>query len=146
MKMFKKIAAVALAAVMVLAMLTACAGGGSTEDNVLSALNQSRTGTFNRNELVRNDEADAYARDLATVIQKYYNGLINQNAMEDKLYDMFSTSVEGRSYREFFITAEASLISPVDFNDERVAQCDGVYAGIASFSASNHPYTILIVY
>ena len=75
MKMFKKIMAAALAAVMVLAMLTACTGAGSgNEEQVLNALNQTRTQNYGLNALTRSEEADANAQHLMTFLQRYYDG------------------------------------------------------------------------
>lgn len=70
MKMFKKIMAAALAAVMVLAMLTACTGAGSgNEEQVLNALNQTRTQNYGLNALTRSEEADANAQNAAAVLK-----------------------------------------------------------------------------
>ena len=70
MKMFKKIMAAALAAVIVLAMLTACTGAGSgNEEQVLNALNQTRTQNYGLNALTRSEEADARSEEHTSELQ-----------------------------------------------------------------------------
>ena len=145
MKMFKKVLAVLLAAVMMLAMLTACESTDQGE-HVLDVLNQVRTENYGTNALARNDEADAYAQQLADVIRNYYNGSVSEQAMTNKLDEMFGTSVGGHFYRELFITGAASSVSPAEFTGKGIATCDSVYAGVASFSAQGASFTIVIAY
>ena len=145
MKMFKKIMAVALAAVMMLAMMTACQSV-EPEENVLNALNQARTENYGKNALVRDSEADMYAQDLAGVIAQYYNDRITQDALSQKLHEMMSTSVQGYSYNELYITSEASSVKASDMINERITQAEGHFAGIASFTAKGYSYTIVISY
>ena len=70
MKMFKKIMAVALAAVMMLAMMTAC-GGTDPEAHVLEVLNQLRTETYSQSALTRSSEADTNAQNAGAVLKNY---------------------------------------------------------------------------
>ena len=145
MKMFKKIMAVALAAVMMLAMMTACQSV-DPEENVLNALNQARTENYGKNALVRDSEADMYAQDLAGVIAQYYNDQITQDALSQKLYEMNSTFVQGYPYNELYITSEASSVKAFDMVDQRITKAEGHFAGIASFTAKGYSYTIVISY
>ena len=145
MKMFKKIMAVALAAVMMLAMMTACQSV-EPEENVLNALNQARTENYGKNALVRDSEADMYAQDLAGVIAQYYNDQITQDALSQKLHEMTGTSVQGYPYNELYITGEASSVKAFDMVDERITKAEGHFAGIASFTAKGYSYTIVISY
>ena len=150
MKMFKKIMAAALAAVMVLAMLTACTGAGSgNEEQVLNALNQTRTQNYGLNALTRSEEADANAQHLMTFLQRYYDGSIGLGdaALNQEVDHMMQTMAEGCGFKQLFVTFNASGISTTDFIGERVAtEGNAELAGLASGTTQNQPFTVVVIY
>ena len=87
MKCIKKLVALTLAAVLVLAMLTACGGTDPEahvlEVHVLEVLNQLRTETYNQSALTRSSEADTNAQNAAAVLKNYYEG----SATKDELWN-----------------------------------------------------------
>lgn len=150
MKMFKKIMAAALAAVMVLAMLTACTGAGSgNEEQVLNALNQTCTQNYGLNALTRSEEADANAQHLMTFLQRYYDGSsgLGDAALNQEVDHMMQTMAEGRGFKQLFVTFNASGISTTDFIGERVAtEGNAELAGLASGTTQNQPFTVVVIY
>lgn len=149
MKMFKKIMAAALAAVMVLAMLTACTGAGSgNEEQVLNALNQTRTQNYGLNALTRSEEADANAQNAAAVLKNYYEGSATKDELWNSTMQMQQTLAEGCTYKGQVIFRDPDSVTKESFDNYKstVSRIDSQYVGAATFSACGWTYTIVVVY
>jgi len=148
MKLFKKLAA-ALAAVMVLAMLTACTGAGSgNEEQVLNALNQTRTQNYGLNALTRSEEADANAQNAAAVLKNYYEGSATKDELWNSTMQMQQTLAEGCTYKGQMIFRDPDSVTKESFDNYKstVSRIDSQYVGAATFSACGWTYTIVVVY
>ena len=147
MKMFKKIMAAALAAVMVLAMLTAC-GGTDPEAHVLEVLNQLRTETYNQSALTRSSEADTNAQNAAAVLKNYYEGSATQEELWNSTLLMQQTMAEGCTYKGQMIFRDPDSVTKESFDNYKstVSRSDSQYVGAATFSACGWTYTIVVVY
>ena len=149
MKMFKKIMAAALAAVMVLAMLTACTGAGSgNEEQVLNALNQTCTQNYGLNALTRSEEADANAQNAAAVLKNYYEGSATKDELWNSTMQMQQTLAEGCTYKGQMIFRDPDSVTKESFDNYKstVSRIDSQYVGAATFSACGWTYTIVVVY
>ena len=149
MKMFKKIMAAALAAVMVLAMLTACTGAGSgNEEQVLNALNQTRTQNYGLNALTRSEEADANAQNAAAVLKNYYEGSATKDELWNSTMQMQQTLAEGCTYKGQMIFRDPDSVTKESFDNYKstVGRIDSQYVGAATYSACGWTYTIVVVY
>ena len=147
MKMFKKIMAAALAAVMVLAMLTAC-GGTDPEAHVLEVLNQLRTETYSQSALTRSSEADTSAQNAAAVLKNYYEGSATKDELWDSTMQMQQTLAEGCTYKGQMIFRDPNSVTKESFDNYKstVSRSDSQYVGAATFSACGWTYTIVVVY
>lgn len=147
MKMFKKIMAAALAAVMVLAMLTAC-GGTDPEAHVLEVLNQLRTETYSQSALTRSSEADTNAQNAAAVLKNYYEGSATKDELWDSTMQMQQTLAEGCTYKGQMIFRDPDSVTKESFDNYKstVSRSDSQYVGAATFSACGWTYTIVVVY
>lgn len=147
MKMFKKIMAAALAAVMVLAMLTAC-GGTDPEAHVLEVLNQLRTETYSQSALTRSSEADTNAQNAAAVLKNYYEGSATKDELWDSTMQMQQTLAEGCTYKGQMIFRDPNSVTKESFDNYKstVNRSDSQYVGAATFSACGWTYTIVVVY
>lgn len=147
MKMFKKIMAAALAAVMVLAMLTAC-GGTDPEAHVLEVLNQLRTETYNQSALTRSSEADTNAQNAAAVLKNYYEGSATKDELWNSTMQMQQTLAEGCTYKGQMIFRDPDSVTKESFDNYKstVSRIDSQYVGAATFSACGWTYTIIVVY
>lgn len=147
MKMFKKIMAAALAAVMVLAMLTAC-GGTDPEAHVLEVLNQLRTETYSQSALTRSSEADTNAQNAAAVLKNYYEGSATKDELWDSTMQMQQTLAEGCTYKGQMIFRDPNSVTKESFDNYKstVSRSDSQYVGAATFSACGWTYTIIVVY
>ena len=147
MKLFKKIMAAALAAVMVLAMLTAC-GGTDPEAHVLEVLNQLRTETYSQSALTRSSEADTNAQNAAAVLKNYYEGSATKDELWDSTMQMQQTMAEGCTYKGQMIFRDPNSVTKESFDNYRstVSRSDSQYVGAATFSACGWTYTIVVVY
>ena len=147
MKMFKKIMAAALAAVMVLAMLTAC-GGTDPEAHVLEVLNQLRTETYNQSALTRSSEADTIAQNAAAVLKNYYEGSATKEELWNSTMQMQQTLAEGCTYKGQMIFRDPDSVTKESFDNYKstVSRIDSQYVGAATFSACGWTYTIVVVY
>ena len=147
MKMFKKIMAVALAAVMMLAMMTAC-GGTDPEVHVLEVLNQLRTETYSQSALTRSSEADTNAQNAAAVLKNYYEGSATKEALWNSTMQMQQTLAEGCTYKGQMIFRDPNSVTKESFDNYKstVSRSDSQYVGAATFSACGWTYTIVVVY
>ena len=147
MKMFKKIMAVALAAVMMLAMMTAC-GGTDPEAHVLEVLNQLRTETYSQSALTRSSEADTSAQNAAAVLKNYYEGSATKDELWDSTMQMQQTLAEGCTYKGQMIFRDPDSVTKESFDNYQstVSRIDSQYVGAATFSACGWTYTIVVVY
>ena len=147
MKLFKKIMAAALAAVMVLAMLTAC-GGTDPEAHVLEVLNQLRTETYSQSALTRSSEADTNAQNAAAVLKNYYEGSATKDELWDSTMQMQQTLAEGCTYKGQMIFRDPNSVTKESFDNYKstVSRSDSQYVGAATFSACGWTYTIIVVY
>lgn len=147
MKMFKKIMAAALAAVMVLAMLTAC-GGTDPEAHVLEVLNQLRTETYSQSALTRSSEADTNAQNAAAVLKNYYEGSATKDELWNSTMQMQQTLAEGCTYKGQMIFRDPDSVTKESFDNYKstVSRIDSQYVGAATFSACGWTYTIVVVY
>jgi len=147
MKMFKKIMAVALAAVMMLAMMTAC-GGTDPEAHVLEVLNQLRTETYSQSALTRSSEADTSAQNAAAVLKNYYEGSATKDELWDSTMQMQQTLAEGCTYKGQMIFRDPNSVTKESFDNYKstVSRSDSQYVGAATFSACGWTYTIVVVY
>ena len=145
--MFKKIMAAALAAVMVLAMLTAC-GGTDPEAHVLEVLNQLRTETYNQSALTRSSEADTIAQNAAAVLKNYYEGSATKDELWNSTVQMQQTMAEGCTYKGQMIFRDPDSVTKESFDNYKstVSRIDSQYVGAATFSACGWTYTIVVVY
>ena len=147
MKMFKKIMAVALAAVMMLAMMTAC-GGTDPEAHVLEVLNQLRTETYSQSALTRSSEADTSAQNAAAVLKNYYEGSATKEELWNSTMQMQQTLAEGCTYKGQMIFRDPDSVTKESFDNYKstVSRSDSQYVGAATFSACGWTYTIVVVY
>ena len=147
MKMFKQIMEAALAAVMVLAMLTAC-GGTDPEAHVLEVLNQLRTETYSQSALTRSSEADTNAQNAAAVLKNYYEGSATKDELWDSTMQMQQTLAEGCTYKGQMIFRDPNSVTKESFDNYKstVSRSDSQYVGAATFSACGWTYTIIVVY
>ena len=147
MKMFKKIMAVALAAVMMLAMMTAC-GGTDPEAHVLEVLNQLRTETYSQSALTRSSEADTNAQNAAAVLKNYYEGSATKEELWNSTMQMQQTLAEGCTYKGQMIFRDPDSVTKESFDNYKstVSKIDSQYVGAATFSACGWTYTIVVVY
>ena len=147
MKMFKKIMAVALAAVMMLAMMTAC-GGTDPEAHVLEVLNQLRTETYSQSALTRSSEADTNAQNAAAVLKNYYEGSATKEELWNSTMQMQQTLAEGCTYKGQMIFRDPNSVTKESFDNYKstVSRSDSQYVGAATFSACGWTYTIVVVY
>ena len=147
MKMFKKIMAVALAAVMMLAMMTAC-GGTDPEAHVLEVLNQLRTETYSQSALTRSSEADTNAQNAAAVLKNYYEGSATKEELWNSTMQMQQTLAEGCTYKGQMIFRDPNSVTKESFDNYKstVSKSDSQYVGAATFSACGWTYTIVVVY
>ena len=147
MKMFKKIMAVALAAVMMLAMMTAC-GGTDPEAHVLEVLNQLRTETYSQSALTRSSEADTSAQNAAAVLKNYYEGSATKEELWNSTMQMQQTLAEGCTYKGQMIFRDPNSVTKESFDNYKstVSRSDSQYVGAATFSACGWTYTIVVVY
>ena len=145
--MFKKIMAVALAAVMMLAMMTAC-GGTDPEAHVLEVLNQLRTETYSQSALTRSSEADTNAQNAAAVLKNYYEGSATKDELWDSTMQMQQTLAEGCTYKGQMIFRDPNSVTKESFDNYKstVSRSDSQYVGAATFSACGWTYTIVVVY
>jgi len=147
MKMFKKIMAVALAAVMMLAMMTAC-GGTDPEAHVLEVLNQLRTETYSQSALTRSNEADTNAQNAAAVLKNYYEGSATKEELWNSTMQMQQTLAEGCTYKGQMIFRDPDSVTKESFDNYKstVSKSDSQYVGAATFSACGWTYMIVVVY
>lgn len=150
MKMFKKIMAVALAAVMMLAMMTACDGGTTREESAINALNQARV-QYGYNELRHSEEADVYAQQSADAIAKYNskNGSFSESALQDSLNQLRGTVAEGQTFKGMRIFWNLDSFSAENFKEESkryIAQVEGSIVGVGSGSTQYSQFIVVVVY
>ena len=147
MKCIKKLVALTLAAVLVLAMLTAC-GGTDPEAHVLEVLNQLRTETYNQSALTRSSEADTNAQNAAAVLKNYYEGSATKDELWNSTMQMQQTLAEGCTYKGQMIFRDPDSVTKESFDNYKstVRRIDSQYVGAATFSACGWTYTIVVVY
>lgn len=134
---------------MVLAMLTACTGAGSgNEEQVLNALNQTRTQNYDLNALTRSEEADANAQNAAAVLKNYYEGSATKDELWNSTMQMQQTLAEGCTYKGQMIFRDPDSVTKESFDNYKstVSRIDSQYVGAATFSACGWTYTIVVVY
>ena len=152
MKCIKKLVALTLAAVLVLAMLTACGGTDPEahvlEVHVLEVLNQLRTETYNQSALTRSSEADTNAQNAAAVLKNYYEGSATKDELWNSTMQMQQTLAEGCTYKGQMIFRDPDSVTKESFDTYKstVSRIDSQYVGAATFSACGWTYTIVVVY
>ena len=152
MKCFKNLVALTLAAVLVLAMLTACGGTDPEahvlEVHVLEVLNQLRTETYNQSALTRSSEADTNAQNAAAVLKNYYEGSATKDELWNSTMQMQQTLAEGCTYKGQMIFRDPDSVTKESFDNYKstVSRIDSQYVGAATFSACGWTYTIVVVY
>ncbi|MEQ2362914.1 hypothetical protein [Faecalibacterium tardum] len=152
MKCIKKLVALTLAAVLVLAMLTACGGTDPEahvlEVHVLEVLNQLRTETYNQSALTRSSEADTNAQNAAAVLKNYYEGSATKDELWNSTMQMQQTLAEGCTYKGQMIFRDPDSVTKESFDNYKstVSRIDSQYVGAATFSACGWTYTIVVVY
>ena len=148
----KKLVALTLAAVLVLAMLTACGGTDPEahvlEVHVLEVLNQLRTETYNQSALTRSSEADTNAQNAAAVLKNYYVGSATKDELWNSTMQMQQTLAEGCTYKGQMIFRDPDSVTKESFDNYKstVSRIDSQYVGAATFSACGWTYTIVVVY
>lgn len=152
MKCIKKLVALTLAAVLALAMLTACGGTDPEahvlEVHVLEVLNQLRTETYNQSALTRSSEADTNAQNAAAVLKNYYEGSATKDELWNSTMQMQQTLAEGCTYKGQMIFRDPDSVTKESFDNYKstVSRIDSQYVGAATFSACGWTYTIVVVY
>ena len=152
MKCIKKLVALTLAAVLVLAMLTACGGTDPEahvlEVHVLEVLNQLRTETYNQSALTRSSEADTNAQNAAAVLKNYYEGSATKDELWNSTMQMQQTLAEGCTYKGQMIFRDPDSVTKESFDNYKstVSRIDSQHVGAATFSACGWTYTIVVVY
>ena len=152
MKCIKKLVALTLAAVLVLAMLTACGGTDPEahvlEVHVLEVLNQLRTETYNQSALTRSSEAGTNAQNAAAVLKNYYEGSATKDELWNSTMQMQQTLAEGCTYKGQMIFRDPDSVTKESFDNYKstVSRIDSQYVGAATFSACGWTYTIVVVY
>ena len=148
MKMFKKIVAAALAAMMVLAMLTACGGTGVTqEERAINALNEARQ-QQGYSVLRHSEEADYYAQLAADVVAKYNDngGTINKDGALAEIDRVCSIPVEGEVYKAARVIWNPDSVSATDLRNQYIAQVDATIVGVGTGTTCNVPFSVIVVY
>ena len=152
MKCIKKLVALTLAAVLVLAMLTACGGTDPEahvlEVHVLEVLNQLRTETYNQSALTRSSEADTNAQNAAAGLKNYYEGSATKDELWNSTMQMQQKLAEGCTYKGQMIFRDPDSVTKESFDNYKstVSRIDSQYVGAATFSACGWTYTIVVVY
>mgnify|MGYP004498468079 FL=1 len=166
MKWFKKLIAITLAAVLALAMLTACGGTPSVQDTteatkqVVDNINAVRTKN-GLSALESNTAAMDVANKIAAVQEKKELLLISEEDCKKKLGELASIQVDGRSrdgdlIRVFLFSGEKSLTEErwqrtYDMNNIRRPDCrivrsaNAKYVGVVIKQISNGRYITVVV-
>ena len=166
MKWFKKLVAVALAAVLALAMLTACGGISSMPDKteeakqIVDNINAVRTKN-GLSALESNTAATDIANKIAAVQEKKELLLISEEDCKKKLGELASIQVDGRSRDGYLIgvslySGEKSLTEKrwqetYDMNNIRRSDCrivrspNAKYVGVVIKQISNGRYITVVV-
>lgn len=148
MKKFKRLIAVILSAVLVLTMLTACDGtGSSTQDKVLAALNEARA-QHGVGAVTMSEEANSIAKNTATELERLiYSGNYAQDV--DKLaVQLVSSSAEGKGYKDFTLIEDADAVTAARFINESVASNgNATIAGVAiANDARGLKWAVIVLY
>ena len=166
MKWFKKLIAITLAAVLALAMLTACGGISSMPDKteeakqIVDNINAVRTKN-SLSALEVNTAATDIANKIAAVQEKQELLLISEEDCKKKLGELASIQVDGRSrdgdlIRVFLFSGEKSLTEErwqrtYDMNNIRRPDCrivrsaNAKYVGVVIKQISNGRYITVVV-
>lgn len=166
MKWFKKLIAITLAAVLALAMLTACGGISSMPDKteeakqIVDNINAVRTKN-GLSALEVNTVATDIANKIAAVQEKKELLLISEEDCKKKLGELASIQVDGRSrdgelIRVFLFSGEKSLTEKrwqeaYDKNNIRRPDCrivrsaNAKYVGVVIKQISNGRYITVVV-
>lgn len=166
MKWFKKLIAITLAAVLALAMLTACGGISSMPDKteeakqIVDNINAVRTKN-GLSALEVNTAATDIANKIAAVQEKQELLLISEEDCKKKLGELASIQVDGRSrdgdlIRVFLFSGEKSLTEErwqraYDMNNIRRPDCrivrsaNAKYVGVVIKQISNGRYITVVV-
>lgn len=147
MKRFRRLAAVAVAAALILTMLTACTGGMSPEDRALEALNNVRTQTYGVGALTRNSEADAYAQQTVDFMETMLRTEDAGTVLATWAMNLAYSSVNGRGYKTSMFLYKPDEVTEEKFFEQEVAKTpDAVYVGMASGSLLKLKFMIITIY
>ena len=166
MKLGKKLLAVVLAAVLALAMLTACSGTPSVPEatdeakQIVDNINAVRTKN-GLSALESNTAAMDVANKIAALDEKSELNLISEEDYKKESRELRSIQVDGRSYDGYLTTispssgvkslTEKSWQEMYDMNDLRRSDCRIVrsakakYVGVAMKQISNGKYITVVV-
>lgn len=166
MKWFKKLIAITLAAVLALAMLTACGGISSMPDKteeakqIVDNINAVRTKN-GLSALEVNTAATDIANKIAAVQEKKELLLISEEDCKKKLGELASIQVDGRSrdgdlIRVFLFSGEKSLTEKtwqriydmhnIRRSDRRIVRsANAKYVGVVIKQISNGRYITVVV-
>ena len=150
MKNFKKLTAVVLAAVLTIAMLTACTGGTSREDRAINALNQARS-QYGQSELRHSEEADYYAQQLADDVARYNskNGSFNEGSMQESLNALAATMAEGQTFKAVRIFWNPDSLSVSDYTEQKnlyIVYTDASIVGVGTGSTQYSQFVVVVTY
>ena len=151
MKMFKRMAAAVLAAVMAMVVLTACSGISPTQEKVRNELNEARAQNGVA-ALEWSEEANAHARDFANEYQKLMSSALSgsshfETELDRVVWNLIQTTADGKSYKTMCYLDDPDFATMSDLLDERVAQ-DGsaTVVGMAQVNIYNTKTMIIIAY
>lgn len=151
MKMFKRVAAAVLAAVMAMVVLTACSSISPTQEKVRNELNEARAQNGVA-ALEWSEEANAHARDFANEYQKLVEASISGSGRLDSELDrvvgnLVLTTADGKSFKTMCYLDDPDFSAVSDLLGERVAQ-DGsaTVVGMAQVNIYNTKTMIILVY
>ena len=166
MKWFKKLIAITLAAVLALAMLTACSGTPSVPEEteeakqVVDNINAVRTKNV-LSALEVNTAATDIANKMMAVKEKKELSLISEEDYKKEMRELYAIQVGGRSYNGYLtavspisgekILTEKSWQETYDMNNIRYSGCrivrsaNAKYVGVVMKQMSNGKYITAVV-
>lgn len=144
MKKFKRLLAAALAAVMLLVLMTGCMDSESgayndpvAEAQVLAYLNQARADYYGLGALTHNTDADAYARKTASLLKREVEKSMqsrsySENDLGTWAVEMTTSTVDGKPYKATLYLLRYPEATTAEFLGEELTECpDATIVGMA---------------
>ena len=158
MKCIKKLVALTLAAVLALAMLTACGGGGVQVDlqksrEILGVVNERRT-AGGKSELALSEEASLLLGDLARVSATSGGGNLEETTYKNTRAKVFDLAIDGKKVSRvdayiFYHTPVSDVKNVVERNPQwfiHDEESDANYVAIAAYEGMNESSSACVVF